>query len=326
MVPLLNSPFSAKITEESLTLVNIEVNQQELHYFLYLPPQAPIGAVLIIPHKTGNHESYLIGDFGEGPIENMLESPFIRAARLFGFAIVFAEGAVADFYAPDNGEMKVLACMEDANTTFLQLPSEKWFIYGFSMGGYGALTIFVRHPNSFNGVFTAAGIPDFREEIFVIYYRRTWPSDEVIFTGSPHHHLDVFHDKVLFLAAGTSDYIYRFYDNFSRLLDIQGIKHYYHRGDEGHTYRLLFNTMNNTFKMFSQQIQGSLDTFFEGYVSPLPPITTTTSATVYSSISPSKVSSSITHNTTTWNIDSRIYLVLFIIFSILVKQKKRKKE
>ncbi|MFW9905359.1 MAG: alpha/beta hydrolase-fold protein [Candidatus Thorarchaeota archaeon] len=267
--PLLVSNSHANISEESLTLNNIEVSEEILHYYLYLPPQEPIGAVLIIPHKTGNHESYLIGDFGEGPEENMLESPFVHTARLFRLAIVFAEGAVANYYAPDNGEMKVLACMEDANTSFLQLPSTKWFIYGFSMGGMGALTIFVRHPDLFSGVFSAGGITDFRKEIFLIEYRRTWPSDEAILSGSPHHHLYLFHNKALFLAVGLRDYIYHFYDNFSRMLDIHAIRHYYYRGDEGHTYRLLFNTMNSTFEMFSLYIQGSLDSFFEGYTSPL---------------------------------------------------------
>ncbi|MFX0207656.1 MAG: alpha/beta hydrolase-fold protein [Candidatus Hodarchaeota archaeon] len=316
IIPLLVFNSHANLAEESLTLYNIEVNEQKLHYYLYLPPQEPIGAVLIIPHKTGNHESYLIGDFGEGPIENMLESPFVRTARLFGLAIVFAEGAVANYYAPDNGEMKVLACMEDANTSFLQLPSAKWFIYGFSMGGMGALTIFVRHPDLFSGVFTAGGITDFRKEIFLIDYRRTWPSDEAILSGSPHHHLHLFHNKALFLAVGLRDYIYHYYDNFSRLLDTHAIRHYYYRGDEGHTYRLLFNTMNSTFEMFSQYIHGSLDTFFEGYISPLSPIITTME-TSYASTEVSTASSSKSNSSsyrTSWINHVILTSILFLVF------------
>jgi predicted esterase len=320
VVPLLASPSYAKTAKESLTLYNIEVNEQKLHYYLYLPPQEPIGAVLIIPHKTGNHESFLIGDFEE----NMLESPFVRTARLFGLALVFAEGAVANNYAPDNGEAKVLACMEDANTTFLQLPGEKWFIYGFSMGGMGAFTIFVRHPYLFNGVFSGAGIPDFREEVFLIYYRRTWPSDEVILNASPHHHLEVFYNKALFLATGTGDYIYYFYDNFSQLLDSQGIRHYYHRGNEGHTYRLLYNTMNSTFKMFSQQIHGTLDNFFKGYISPLPPVLTTTEIS-HSSTDSTMVSSSKSTDspyTTRWKSGIIPVIIIFSICILLMKHKK----
>ncbi|MFX0015028.1 MAG: hypothetical protein ACFFB2_07895 [Promethearchaeota archaeon] len=321
-----SSPLDATTIEESLTSHNIEVNEQILHYYLYHPPQEPVGAVLIIPHLTGDHETYLIGDFWEQPEENMLDSPLIQTAREFGLALVFAEGAVGDYYAPNNGEKKVLACMEDANTTFLQLNCNKWFIYGFSMGGMGAVTIFVRHPNLFNGLFSGGGIPDFREEIFLIHYRRTWPSDEMIFTASPHHHLEVFYNKSLFLATGKGDYIYHTYDNFSQLLDMHGIKHYYHRGNEGHTYRLLFNTMNSTFKMFSQDIQGTLDIFFEGYISPLYP-RTMTPGTSYSLVESSIVSSSkrsIISKTINWNI-SIIYAILsFSAIIYFVKCSKLK--
>ncbi|MFX1508643.1 MAG: hypothetical protein ACFFDC_21380, partial [Promethearchaeota archaeon] len=250
-------------------------------------------------------------------------SPFIWTARLYGLAIVFAEGAVGDYYAPDNGEMKVLACMEDANTSFIHLPSKKWFIYGFSMGGMGAFTIFVRHPDLFSGVFSGGGIPDFREEIFLIHYRRTWPSDEAILSGSPHHKLHLFQNKALFLATGTGDYIYHYYDNFSRMLEVNDIKHYYHRGDEGHTYRLLFNTMNSTFDMFSQYIQGSLDIFFEGYISPLSPIITTME-TSYASTKVSIASSSKSKNTsftTSWINHVILTSMLFLVF---VFNRKRK--
>lgn len=322
----LTSPSYAKISEESLILYNIEVNEQILHYYLYLPPQEPAGAVLIIPHLTGDHETYLIGDFWEQPNEDMLDSPFVRTAREFGLALVFAEGAVGDYYAPDNGEMRVLACMEDANTTFLQLNSEKWFIYGFSMGGMGAITIFVRHPNLFSGLFSGGGIPDLREEIFLILYRQTWPSDEVILTASPHHHLEVLQNKALILATGTGDYIYHTYDNFSRLLDMHGIKHYYHRGDEGHTYHLLFNAMNSTFKMFSQHIQGTLDNFFEGYVSPLSPVISSpgTSSSQVSSITVSS-SKILTENskTTNWEIfGSIIIAMIFSSWIFVIRCKK----
>ncbi len=315
----------ARISEESLTLYNIEVNEQELHYYLYLPPQEPVGAVLIIPHLTGDHETYLIGDFWERPEENMLESPFVQIARKFGLALVFAEGAVGDYYAPDNGEMKVLACMGDANTTFLHLNSDKWFIYGFSMGGMGAITIFVRHPDLFSGLFSGGGIPDFREEIFLIHYRRTWLSDEVILTASPHHHLEVLQEKALFLATGTGDYIYHTYDNFSQLLDVHEIRHYYHRGNEGHTYRLLFNTMNSTFKMFSQRIQGTLDIFFEGYISPLPPVTTSPGTSFPQASSTSTFSSkTLMEGSKTTNWGSFASIIIVMLFSTCILMIKRK--
>lgn len=316
IIPLLVSASHANTSEESLTLNSIEVSEQLLHYYLYLPPQEPIGAMLIIPPLTGDHEAYLIADFGDGAEENMLESPFIRTARQSGLAIVFAEGAVGNYYAPDNGEMKVLACMEDANTSFLQLPSNKWFIYGFSMGGMGAFTIFVRHPNLFGGVFSGGGIPDFRKDAHLVLYRRTWPSDEVILSGSPHHNLHLFQNKALFLATGTGDYIYHVYDNFSRMLDIQAIKHYYYRGDEGHTYQLLFNTMNSTFDIFSLYIQGSLDNFFEGYISPLATITTletSSSSTDVSTVS-SSMQSDISSYKTSWINAVMLTLMLFLVF------------
>jgi hypothetical protein len=191
------------------------------------------------------------------------------------------------------------------------------------MGGMGALTIFVRNPDLFSGVFTAGGITDFRKEMFLIEYRRTWPSDEAILSGSPQHHLHLFHNKALFLAVGLSDYIYHIYDNFSRMLDIQAIRHYYHRGDEGHTYRLLFNTMNSTFEMFSLYIQGSLDTFFEGYISPLSP-TITTMETSYASTVVSKVSSSKSSDTPYATSSINGFTLIIMLFSIVILIKKRK--
>ncbi|MFX0174196.1 MAG: alpha/beta hydrolase-fold protein, partial [Candidatus Hodarchaeota archaeon] len=217
----------------------------------------------------GNHVSYLVGATW-GPSEgNMTDSPLVRRARIYNFALVFAEGEKSDWYRPNNGEKKVLSCLKDANNTFLQLSSTKWFIYGFSMGGVGAITITVRNPNLFNGLFSGGGMPDLTNDVWIGYYNKTWQSNELIKTASPRQHLEVFFNRTIFLTCGFGDPIVVNYDNFSRILDNHNIRHYYGRVKGGHTYQMLLDTMNQTFIMFSHDVTGTLDDFFEGYSSPL---------------------------------------------------------
>ncbi|MFX1285028.1 MAG: prolyl oligopeptidase family serine peptidase [Promethearchaeota archaeon] len=274
IITLVHCTNLEKISKEgSLTLHSVEIDGEPQQYYLYLPSQEPIGVILVIPPLGGNHETYLIGANWGSSEGNMTESPLVRTAKIYNLALIFTEGSSNGWYAPDDGEKKVLRCMEDANNTFLKLNRKKWFIYGFSMGGAGTITITVRHPNLFSGLFSGGGLPDLTNDMWIAHYSRWWPCEELIQTASPQQHLEVFYNRTIFLACGTADPIFVNYDNFSQILDTHGIRHYYYRGNEGHTNQILLETMNQTFNMFSHHLFGTLDTFFEDYTSPLTPIT-----------------------------------------------------
>jgi pimeloyl-ACP methyl ester carboxylesterase len=257
------SSQTAASSEELFLDRSVEVDGVTQYYNLYLPSN-PIGAVLIIPSLTNDHYELL---------DDMENSPIVKAAMKFQLALVFAQGAVGDWYSPDNGEKKVLACLSDANTT-LNISSDSWFIYGFSMGGAGAITISLRHPDLFAGLYVGDGTV--WGAIQVPFY---W-DDEVWLQLDPLQNLEFFRNKTLFLASGTNNGTYfrtniRITDTLSEALTTVGINHYYYRGDEPHSTLLLFNSVNLTFNMFSHHIAGTLDQFYEDHW----PYTTTTTTT-----------------------------------------------
>jgi hypothetical protein len=106
-------------SDDEITLESVEVDGETQFYNLYVPSN-PIGAVLIIPSLTNDHYELL---------PDMEKSPKVKAAMKYQLALVFAEGVVGNWYSPDNGEKKVLACLNDANAT-LNISSDSWFIYG----------------------------------------------------------------------------------------------------------------------------------------------------------------------------------------------------
>lgn len=265
-------PIQASPLDETLTLHTINVDGNNQSYYFYLPPN-PIGAVLIIPSYSADHTEFLDGDRWNNPDQSMENSPIIIAARESQIAVVFAEGVPADYYSPNNGEKKVLACLNDANNS-LQMSSNSWFIYGFSMGGAGALTITIRHPNLFNGLYIGDGIWNFTDPSWISRYTIKWGSEELVKEVNFYRYIKVFENKAVFLASGINTQNLIFADNFSRALDENNIRHFYFRENDSHNIYLQFNSVNQTFKMFSHQITNTLDEFFEGYTSPL--LTTST--------------------------------------------------
>lgn len=258
-------------SSEDITLESVDVDGETQFYNLYLPSN-PVGAVLIIPSYGQDHNELL---------SDMEESPIIKAARKFRLALVFAQGVVGDWYSPNNGEKKVLACLNDANTT-LNISSDFWFIYGFSMGGAGAITISLRHPDLFAGLFVGDGMV-----WDVILVPLTWDKGEFL-RLDPLQNLEFFRNRTLFLASGTNNGTnfgtnVRTTDVFSEALNTSGISHYYYRGPEHHNVSLLYNSVDLTFNMFSQHIAGTLDQFYEDY---WPFTTTTTSQTTTATTTP----------------------------------------
>ncbi|MHA1932781.1 MAG: alpha/beta hydrolase-fold protein, partial [Promethearchaeota archaeon] len=180
----------------------------------------------------------------------------------------------------------VLACLNDANAT-LNISSDFWFIYGFSMGGAGAITISLRHPDLFAGLYVGDGMV--WGAIQVPYH---WDNEEWL-QLDPLQHVEFFRNKTLFLASGTNNETYfrtniRATDTFSEALTASGIRHYYYRGSEGHTYSLLYNSLNLTLSMFHHHIVGTLDQFYENHW-PYTTTTTTTTQTTSSTTTPSWV-------------------------------------
>jgi pimeloyl-ACP methyl ester carboxylesterase len=287
-IPLYNL---AMPSSEEIILRSIDVDGETQYYNFYLPSN-PIGAVLIIPTLTGDHNQLLT----EG-----IESSVIIAAKKFRLALVFAQGVVGNWYSPDNGEKKVLACLTDANVT-LNIPNHSWFIYGFSMGGAGAITISLRHPDVFAGLYVGDGLV--WGQIQTPYW---WDSQE--FLGlDPLNHLEFFRNKSLFLASGTNNGTYfqtniAPTDELSQALNESGIRHFYYRGNEPHSLVLLYNSLNLTFSMFSHHIYGTLDQFYEdGWMA------TATSTT----------------QTTTTPTTTPAWMIALIIFALFTLQIRRK--
>jgi hypothetical protein len=135
----------------------------------------------------------------------MENSPIVKAARENELAIVFAEGKKQDWYSPNNGEKKVLACLTDANAT-LNFPSSLWFIYGFSMGGTGAMTISIRHPELFSGIYIGDGVINYTDQDFIDLYITGfsgWNTTEFLYDVNPYKHIETFRDKAIAIASGT---------------------------------------------------------------------------------------------------------------------------
>lgn len=250
--------------DESLNLYTIDVDGEDQHYYLYMPSSNPIGAVLIIPGYGQDH-TYMI------TTTNLIESPIFKTAKEYNLALVLAEGKMANWYAPDNGEKKVLACMSHANTTYLSLGPDKWFISGFSMGGLGVLTITIRHPNLFAGLAANAGVLNLTEEDNMFRLSLVWGSEEAVLAINPYINLEVFSNKALFMCCGLKDDLLTENDNFSLTLDEAGIDHYYFRENYGHEVAMLEDCADETFDLFVHKINGNLDVFFEDYISPLTP-------------------------------------------------------
>ncbi|MFW9778682.1 MAG: alpha/beta hydrolase-fold protein [Candidatus Heimdallarchaeota archaeon] len=288
-------PFGIRVqiitSSDEIELNSLDVNGETQYYNLYMPSN-PIGAVLIIPTLTGDHNELLA---------EAMESPIIIAAKKFRLALVFAQGVVGNWYSPDNGEKKVLACLNDANKT-LNIPNHSWFIFGFSMGGTGAITISLRHPDVFAGLYVGDGLV--WGQIQTPYW---WDSQE--FLGlDPLNHLEFFRNKSLFLASGTNNGTYfqtniAPTDEFSQALNASGIRHFYYRGNEPHSLLLLYNSLNLTFSMFSNHIYGTLDQFYEdGWMA-------TPSSTVQPTTAPT--------TTPAWT----IFILLITLILLLVRKK-----
>ncbi len=287
--------------DESLTSHTIDVGTESQSYYLY-SPSTPKGAILVLPSFSADHTEVLDGTKWGEPEQSMENSPFIQAAREYQFAVVFAEGETHDWYSPDNGEKKVLACLNDANIT-LNIPNGSWFVYGFSMGGTGALTMSIRYPELFSGLYIGDGVMNYTDPGFIEVYitgLSNWNTTEFLNDANPFRQLESFRSKAIALASGTSGINVRNCDNFSQTLDSVNIQHYYHRGDGGHDVFLLFNSINQTFNLFSHQLAGTVDQFYEGYVSPLK-----------------------TASTSSWGVDLIVTVVLLIFISS--KQIKRRK-
>ncbi|MFW9778681.1 MAG: hypothetical protein ACFFE8_07475 [Candidatus Heimdallarchaeota archaeon] len=248
-------------SSEGVTFESVTVDGDIQHYVLYTP-ENPIGGVLIIPSYVATQFELLEDQILD---ENWEESHVVKAAKKFGLALVMAAGAAADFYSPNKGEKRVLACLDDANAS-LKIPSESWFIYGFSMGGAGAITISLRHPGLFGGLYVGDGLIWTLPNLLDFLAASEWDNATQFLQLDPLLHLELFRDKTLFLASGTNNGAYNTNvletDNFSLALNDSGIKHYYYRGVEDHSVLLLFNSMNLTFNMFSHSIAGTLDQFY----------------------------------------------------------------
>ncbi|MFW9779220.1 MAG: hypothetical protein ACFFE8_10235 [Candidatus Heimdallarchaeota archaeon] len=257
-IPILAASKAVPTTDE-ITFKSVMVDGDTQEYILYAPTN-PRGAVLVLPSLHENH--FMIFTEEEILNDQLEKNSIIKAAKKFGLALVLAEGVPEDWYSPNNGEKKVLACLEAANAT-LKIASHYWFVYGFSMGGTGAITISLRHPNLFAGIYNGDGMAWYNPAATV----DTWDNSSDFYNLDPLLNLEFFGTKTLFLASGTN---YGQYgtnvlamDNFSQGLTSLRIKHYYYRGKEPHSTLLLYNSVNLTFNMFAHHITGTLDKFYD---------------------------------------------------------------
>ncbi|PWI47652.1 hypothetical protein CEE45_10825 [Candidatus Heimdallarchaeota archaeon B3_Heim] len=299
---LIGIPIQANPSNETLTLHDIDVAGTKQSYYLYLPSN-PKGAVLIIPSYIANHEELLDGNKWGEPDQSMENSPIVKAAREHQLALVFAQGANNDWYSPYNGEKKVLACLNDANIT-LKLSSDSWFIYGFSMGGAGALTISISHPKLFSGLYIGDGVMNFTNQFIIdsVTDLSGWTTpSEFFLDANPYRNIEVFRDKTVFLASGTNAGNLLSCDNFSQTLDLANIRHYYYRENDSHNVYLLFNSVNQTFDLFSHHLAGTLDQFYEGYTSPLK-----------------------TKSTIPWGVNPIITAVIFLAIGWIAKKRRNR--
>ena len=123
-----------------------------------------------------------------------------------------------------------------------QTDTAKVFVTGASMGGFGAMYLFLNHPDVFLSAGSTSGVLNLRHSGFkkttIAYLLGAYAEDNKAFdTYSPVNRLDRIKDlkKTLIFDCGTEDYLYKANNQFRQKCDELKIKATYITQPGGHT-------------------------------------------------------------------------------------------
>jgi S-formylglutathione hydrolase FrmB len=122
----------------------------------------------------------------------------------------------------------------------------RWAVAGWSMGGYGAVSLAQRRPERFGAVAAIVGLLDFpREETLPAGRNYTVPAvrfgtdREVWKQYNPLHRIDALRDKAVLLITAEDAFDRVMNENFSSALTAAGVRHRFVLRPGGHTLEVV---------------------------------------------------------------------------------------
>jgi putative tributyrin esterase len=186
-------------------------------------------------------------------------------ADAYKFIVVCPDGLKKSWYinSPQTDSVQyedflMKELMSKINSSY-KTDREKVFVTGASMGGFGAMYLFLNHPNVFLSAGSTSGVLNLRHSGFkkttIAYLLGSYSEENKAFdTYSPVNRLESIKDlkKTLIFDCGTEDYLYKANNQFRQKCDELKIKATYITQPGGHTGNY-----------WSKSIKAHFDFFYE---------------------------------------------------------------
>lgn len=182
----------------------------------------------------------------------------------FGFIIVCPDGLKKSWYmnslnkdSVQYEDFMMKELMPKINTAY-KADAEKVFVTGASMGGFGAMYLFLNHPDVFLSAGSTSGVLNLRHSAFkkttIANVLGPYSEENKIFDEySPVNRLERIKDlkKTLIFDCGTEDYLYKASNQFRQKCDELKIKATYITQPGAHTGGYWSKSIKAHFSFFS---------------------------------------------------------------------------
>ncbi|TCC96120.1 alpha/beta hydrolase [Pedobacter hiemivivus] len=186
-------------------------------------------------------------------------------ADTYNFIVVCPDGLKKSWYinSPKADSLQyedffMKELMPKINSTY-KTDKEKVFITGASMGGFGAMYLFLKHPDVFLSAGSTSGVLNLRYSGFkkttIAYLLGPYSDDNKAFDEfSPVNRLESIKDlkKTLIFDCGTEDYLYIASNQFRKKCDELKIKATYITQPGGHTGTYWSKSIKAHFGFFAE--------------------------------------------------------------------------
>jgi S-formylglutathione hydrolase FrmB len=197
--------------------------------------------VLVLLHGRGRHRN------------SLLELDDARAALLAADLWVFLPDGEDGWYidSPVDPASRYAAYLDELLAEIaarypVPRDAARWAVAGWSMGGYGAVSLVQRRPERFGAVAAIIGLLDFpREETLPAGRNYTVPAArfgadrEVWRRYNPIHQIDALRDKAVLLITAEDAFDRVMNENFSAALAAAGVPHRFVLKPGGHTLHVV---------------------------------------------------------------------------------------
>lgn len=184
-------------------------------------------------------------------------------ANQYGFIIVCPDGLKKSWYlnSPQKDSVQyesffIKELMPKIRNLYAT-DTQKYFITGASMGGFGAMSLFITYPHLFLSAGSTSGVLNLRHSGFkkttVAYLLGAYSEENKLFDEySPVNRLHLIKDlnKQLIFDCGTEDYLYKANNQFRQQCDSLKIKATYITQPGAHTGGYWAKTIHQHFKFF----------------------------------------------------------------------------